>query len=96
MDRLSSLDASFLYIESGEAPLNIGTVSIFQAPDSGFDHERLVTLIRRRLALSPVIASGLNPSHWESFDRYGSMILNLMCPSMFADPHCLSQGPASN
>ncbi len=53
MDRLSSLDASFLYIESGEAPLNIGTVSIFQAPDSGFDHERLVTLIRRRLAFVP-------------------------------------------
>ena len=53
MDRLSSLDASFLYIESDEAPLNMGTVSIFQAPESGFDHERLVSLIRRRLAFVP-------------------------------------------
>lgn len=53
MDRLTSLDASFLYIESEDAPLNIGTVSIFQAPESGFDHERLVTLIRRRLAFVP-------------------------------------------
>lgn len=53
MDRLSSLDASFLYIESDAAPLNIGTVSVFQAPESGFDHERLVALIRHRLAFVP-------------------------------------------
>ena len=53
MERLTSLDASFLYIETDEAPLNIGSVSIFQAPESGFDHERLVNLIRRRLAFVP-------------------------------------------
>ncbi len=53
MDRLTSLDASFLYIETDEAPLNIGSVSIFQAPEAGFDHERLVNLIRRRLAFVP-------------------------------------------
>ena len=53
MERLTSLDASFLYIETDDAPLNIGTVSVFQPPESGFDHERLVTLIRRRLAFVP-------------------------------------------
>lgn len=53
MERLSSLDASFLYIESDEAPLNIGTVAIFDPPEGGFDHERLVQLIRRRLAFVP-------------------------------------------
>ena len=53
MDRLTSLDASFLYIETDEAPLNIGTVAIFDPPAGGFDHERLVKLIRRRLAFVP-------------------------------------------
>ena len=53
MERLSSLDASFLYIESDEAPLNIGTVAIFDPPEGGFDHERLIKLIRRRLAFVP-------------------------------------------
>jgi len=53
MERLSSLDASFLYIESSETPMNIGSVSIFTAPDTGFDHETLVKLIKARLAFVP-------------------------------------------
>jgi diacylglycerol O-acyltransferase len=53
MERLSSLDASFLYIENLETPMNIGSVSIFKAPDGGFDHETLVKLIKARLAFVP-------------------------------------------
>ncbi|MCH9676585.1 MAG: wax ester/triacylglycerol synthase family O-acyltransferase, partial [Actinomycetia bacterium] len=53
MDRLSSLDASFLYIESSETPMNIGSVSIFTSPEGGFDHEKLVALIKARLAFVP-------------------------------------------
>lgn len=53
MERLSSLDASFLYIESDDAPMNIGSVSIFSPPAAGFDHEKLVHLIKRRLAFVP-------------------------------------------
>ena len=53
MERLSSLDASFLYIESSETPMNIGSVSIFTAPENGFDHETLVRLIKARLAFVP-------------------------------------------
>lgn len=53
VERLSSLDASFLYIETEEAPLNVGTVSIFEPAEGGLDHEKLVNLIRRRLAFVP-------------------------------------------
>lgn len=53
MERLSSLDASFLYIENPETPMNIGSVSIFKAPDGRFEHETLVTLIKARLAFVP-------------------------------------------
>ncbi len=53
MERLSSLDASFLYIENSQTPMNIGSVSIFQPSDSGFEHETLVKLIKARLAFVP-------------------------------------------
>lgn len=52
-DRLSALDVSFLYLEDGTTPMHMGEMLIFQAPDSGFDYDRLVTLIRRRIAFVP-------------------------------------------
>ena len=53
MERLSSLDASFLYIENSQTPMNIGSVSIFQPSEGGFEHETLVKLIKARLAFVP-------------------------------------------
>jgi diacylglycerol O-acyltransferase len=53
VERLSSLDASFLYIENSQTPMNIGSVSIFQPSDGGFEHETLVKLIKARLAFVP-------------------------------------------
>ncbi|MBI1377066.1 MAG: wax ester/triacylglycerol synthase family O-acyltransferase [Frankiales bacterium] len=52
-DRLSPLDASFLYLEEHTTPMHVGGVVLFQAPEDGFDHERLVTLIEERIALVP-------------------------------------------
>ncbi len=52
-DRLSSLDVSFLYLEDETTPMHVGEVLVFQAPDTGFDYDRLVTLIRRRIAFVP-------------------------------------------
>lgn len=51
--RLTALDASFLYMDSRATPMHVGTVSVFARPAEGFDHERLVRLIRRRLAYVP-------------------------------------------
>jgi diacylglycerol O-acyltransferase / wax synthase len=53
MDRLSALDASFLYLEQPTTPMHIGGVAIFRRPRAGFDHDRLVDLVERRLTLVP-------------------------------------------
>jgi diacylglycerol O-acyltransferase / wax synthase len=52
-DRLSALDVSFLYLEDETTPMHVGEVLVFQAPETGFDYDRLVTLIRRRIAFVP-------------------------------------------
>ncbi|SER84235.1 WS/DGAT/MGAT family O-acyltransferase [Actinokineospora terrae] len=52
-DRLSALDASFLYLEDAATPMHVGGVAVFRKPKAGFDHARLVTLIEQRLPLVP-------------------------------------------
>jgi WS/DGAT/MGAT family acyltransferase len=52
-DRLSPRDVSFLYMEEPATPMHIGGVSIFQIPEDGFDHGRLIALIRQRIAFVP-------------------------------------------
>ena len=52
-DRLTSLDASFLYMEESTTPMHVGSVMVFQPPDDGFDYDGLVSLIGRRIAFIP-------------------------------------------
>ncbi|AHI01238.1 wax ester/triacylglycerol synthase family O-acyltransferase [Kutzneria viridogrisea] len=52
-DRLSALDASFLYLEDQTTPMHVGGISIFRRPRAGFDYDGLVALIEQRLALVP-------------------------------------------
>lgn len=52
-DRLSPLDVSFLYFEEPTTPMHVGSVSIFQEPRNGFDHDRLLELIGQRIAFVP-------------------------------------------
>nr|MDQ3579263.1 wax ester/triacylglycerol synthase family O-acyltransferase [Actinomycetota bacterium] len=52
-DRLSALDASFLYLEDETTPMHVGGVAVFRKPRSGFDYAQLVTLIEQRLPLVP-------------------------------------------
>ena len=44
-ERLSALDASFLYLEQPGTPMHVGGVAIFRRPRAGFDYDRLVELI---------------------------------------------------
>ena len=53
VDRLSPLDVSFLYLEEPTTPMHVGGVVLFQAPEGGFDHDRLVHLIQERIGLVP-------------------------------------------
>lgn len=52
-DRLSALDASLLYLEDRTTPMHVGGVAVFRKPRSGFDYDRFLELIERRLALVP-------------------------------------------
>ncbi|MBA3619753.1 MAG: wax ester/triacylglycerol synthase family O-acyltransferase, partial [Acidothermales bacterium] len=52
-DRLSPLDVSFLYFEEDTTPMHVGGVAIFQVPDDGFVYDRLVQLVRDRIAFVP-------------------------------------------
>ena len=52
-DRLTALDASFLYMDQPTTPMHVGSVAVFRKPRSGFDYERLVELIDDRIAFVP-------------------------------------------
>jgi len=52
-DRLSSQDVSFLYLESPETAMHVGSVMIFEPGDDGFDVERLTRHVRARIAYVP-------------------------------------------
>lgn len=50
-DRLSALDASFLYLDSPTTPMHVGSVMIFGA--TGIDHVRLARHVQARIAFVP-------------------------------------------
>jgi diacylglycerol O-acyltransferase len=61
MDRLSPLDVSFLYFEDRDTPMHVGSVAVFEEPDGGFDHDRLVELIGDRIAFVPRYRQRVRP-----------------------------------
>jgi diacylglycerol O-acyltransferase len=54
MDQLSSLDASFLHPETPETPMHVGSLMLFELPDSykGDYYEDVKALLGKRLHLS--------------------------------------------
>ncbi|MCU1684230.1 MAG: diacylglycerol O-acyltransferase [Amycolatopsis sp.] len=52
-DRLSALDASFLYVEDPLTPMHVGGVAIFERPRAGFTYDQVVALIGQRLGYLP-------------------------------------------
>ncbi|MFC4000447.1 wax ester/triacylglycerol synthase family O-acyltransferase [Prauserella oleivorans] len=52
-DRLSALDASFLYVEEPTTPMHVGSVAVFERPRGGFDYDALLALISQRLGYLP-------------------------------------------
>ena len=72
--RLSSLDASFLYLEKKECPMHIGSTSLF---DGKISTKKLKKHIEERLHLIPrytqvVVPDPYNIAHptWEEFDDF--------------------------
>ena len=52
-DRLSLLDASFLYLEEPTTAMHVGSMAVFAPPAEGFDYDRLVALVSARIAYVP-------------------------------------------
>lgn len=48
-DRLSPLDASFLYLEESTTAMHVGSVMILEPTEGGFDYDRLVALVSARI-----------------------------------------------
>jgi diacylglycerol O-acyltransferase len=55
--KLTAIDASYLYMETPEVPMHIGSMAIFQLPDNyrGDFFEGLKAMIGRRLHLAPML-----------------------------------------
>ncbi|GMA18561.1 wax ester/triacylglycerol synthase family O-acyltransferase [Arsenicicoccus piscis] len=52
-DRLTALDASFLYVETPATAMHTGSVMVFQPPSGGFDYARLLNLVANRITYVP-------------------------------------------
>jgi diacylglycerol O-acyltransferase len=52
-ERLTTLDASFLYLEEETTAMHAGSVMVFELPKGGFGYERLVDLVAARIASAP-------------------------------------------
>ena len=55
--KLTAIDASYLYMETSEVPMHIGSMAIFQLPDNHREDffEGLKAMIGRRLHLAPML-----------------------------------------
>lgn len=51
--RLTPLEVSLLALDTAHTPGQVGTVDIFESGPAGFDYERLIALIRERIAFVP-------------------------------------------
>ena len=52
-DRLTSLDASFLYLEDPTTPMHVGSVMVFDPPKDGFEYDNIIDLVSNRIAFVP-------------------------------------------
>jgi WS/DGAT/MGAT family acyltransferase len=71
MQQLSSLDAAFVYLETRNAPMHIGSLAVYEGPEPEFRFERYRSHIESRLHLSPVfrrravkVPLGLGRPYW--------------------------------
>ena len=63
MHRLSALDAAFLYLETPDTPMHIGSLTVFRASENADGlFERFVAHTRARLSLLPSYTRRLKPT----------------------------------
>ena len=59
--KLSSMDASFLYFETPEMPMHVGSMAIFKLPDgyAGDFFEDFKAMIAERMHIAPILKARL-------------------------------------
>ncbi len=89
--KLSSMDASFLYLETPEMPMHVGSMAIFRLPENynGNFFEDFKAMIASRLHIAPIlkVAAGKGPA------RHRSSLLGRGRPVRHRPPH-LPRQPA--
>ncbi|HMO44566.1 MAG TPA: wax ester/triacylglycerol synthase family O-acyltransferase [Rubrivivax sp.] len=67
MDHLSSLDASFLHLETPEMPMHVGSLMLFELPEryQGDFYEDVKAMIGKRLHVAPILGRKLAPMPFE-------------------------------
>nr|WP_275578389.1 wax ester/triacylglycerol synthase family O-acyltransferase [Yimella sp. NH-Cas1] len=50
---MTSLDASFLYLEDATTPMHVGSVMVFDPPAEGFEYDNIIDLVSNRIAYVP-------------------------------------------
>src|SRR6187431_1864932 len=65
--KLSSMDASFLYLETPEMPMHVGSMAIFRLPDDykGNFFEDFKTMISSRLHIAPILKARLEKAPFD-------------------------------
>ncbi len=53
VNRLTTQDASFYFLEGSSTPMHLGSLAVFRTPRSGFSYESLLSLVEQRLVLVP-------------------------------------------
>ena len=61
MDQLSSIDASFLHLETPETPMHVGSLMLFELPEGyeGDYYEDVKAMLGKRLHLASVLTRKL-------------------------------------
>jgi WS/DGAT/MGAT family acyltransferase len=61
MKQLSGLDATFLYMETPETPMHVGSLNLYELPagSKGSFHKAVLALIAKRLHLAPIFTRKL-------------------------------------
>src|SRR5580698_6264452 len=77
--KLSSMDASFLYLETPEMPMHVGSMAIFRLPEDYKSHffEYFNAIIASRLHVAPILKARLeqaplniDPPSWVEYNQF--------------------------
>lgn len=84
--KLSSMDASFLYLETPEMPMHVGSMAIFRLPDDykGDFFEDFKAMIASRLHVAPILKSRLEKHRSTSIIPPGSRTTSSISTAIFS------------